>query len=120
MSPVHRTACLVGLGWSALMWLALIAVQFLHAEPVMMPLVALLLTGWLIFSVLATSRILNSLGAAVALLPLILLLTGTATSDHPSSAPAFVRLLIWCWALFHGYVAICLATGQRSTQRPAE
>lgn len=105
MRKILKATSLAGLGLSGLMWLAFLPIQLLHAESVAFPLIALLATGFLISSVLASSRALAALAAIVALLPIALLVVEPLTGGGSSPGPLPIHLLVWSWALFHGYVA---------------
>ena len=111
MNPPLKIACVAGLALSFVMWIFLSLVELLHAESMMIPIGALVITGFALFSVFLRSRNLDAISATLSLFPMALLFFGMAVRHREGSqAPIGVTILIWFWALFYGFVAVCLGS----------
>jgi len=111
MNPSLKIVCIAGLALSSLLWILFCLVQLLHAESLMMPASGLLITGFILCSLFPASRALGGISVLLSLFPLGFLVYGTAAGhDDASQAPIIVTMLIWLWALFYAFVAVCLAS----------
>ena len=111
MNPPLKIACVAGLALSFVMWIFLSLVELLHAESMLMPISALLITGFAMFSVFIRSKPLDAISATLSLFPMVLLFYRTVSGhSEGSQAPIGVTILIWFWALFYAFVAVCLGS----------
>lgn len=109
MNPPLKIACVAGLVLSFLMWIFLSLVELLHAESMLMPISALLITGFAMFSVFIRSKPLDAISATLSLFPIALLFNGMVSGhSEGSQVPIGVSILIGFWALFYAFVAVCL------------